>query len=148
MKKVYVKISGMIAMLMTILTFGLWTPIFLGQVDRGLGLALLALGSLPAICSLFFYFVDAVLSVIKVFKKIHPVFNGIVAVAIVGIIPMTWLLLRVTLPLLRDVVGNALWLPFLYGLALVVLEIVSIIKHIKLSRIDKISKLEQRIEPQ
>ena len=141
MKKVYVKISGMIAMLMTILTFILWTPIFLGQVDRGLGLALLALGSLPAICSLFFYFVDAVLSVIKVFKKIHPVFNSIVVVAIVGIIPMTWLLLR-------GVVGNVLWLPFLYGLALVVLEIVSIIKHIKLSRIDKISKLGQHIEPQ
>ena len=141
MKKVYVKISGMIAMLMTILTFSLWTPIFLGQVDRGLGLALWARGSLPAICSLFFYFVDAVLSVIKVFKKIHPVFNSVVVVAIVGIIPMTWLLLR-------GVVGNVLWLPFLYGLALVVLEIVSIIKHIKLSRIDKISKLEQHIEPQ
>ena len=140
MKKVYVKISGMIAMLMTILTFSLWTPIFLGQVDRGLGLALWALGSLPAICSLFFYFVDAVLSVIKVFKKIHPVFNSIVVVAIVGIIPMTWLLLFG--------VVNGLWLPFLYGLALVVLEIVSIIKHIKLSRIDKISKLEQHIEPQ
>jgi len=140
MKKVYVKISGMIAMLMTILTFSLWTPIFLGQVDRGLGLALWALGSLPAICSLFFYFVDAVLSVIKVFKKIHPVFNSIVVVAIVGIIPMTWLLLFG--------VVNGLWLPFLYGLALVVLEIVSIFKHIKLSRIDKISKLEQHIEPQ
>ena len=138
MKKVYVKISGMIAMLMTILTFSLWTPIFLGQVDRGVGLALWALGSLSAICGLFFYFVDAVLSVIKVFKKIHPVFNSIVVVAIVGIIPMTWLLLR-------GVVGR---LPFLYGLALVVLEIVSIIKHIKLSRIDKISKLEQHIEPQ
>ena len=128
MKKFYVKISGMIAMLMTILTYSLWTPIFLGQVDRGLGLALWALGFLTAICSLFFYFVDAVLSVIKVFKNIHPVFNSIVAVAIVDIIPMTWLLLR-------GVVGNALWLPFLYGLALVVLEIVSIIKHIKLSRI-------------
>ena len=124
MKKVYVKISGMIAMLMTILTFSLWTPIFLGQVDRGLGFALWALGSLSAICSLFFYFVDAVLSVIKVFKKIHPVFNSIVVVAIVGIIPMTWLLLR-------GVVSNALWIPFLYGLALVVLEIVSIIKHIE-----------------
>ena len=124
MKKVYVKISGMIAMLMTILTFSLWTPIFLGQVDRGLGFALWALGSLSAICSLFFYFVDAVLSVIKVFKKIHPGFNSIVVVAIVGIIPMTWLLLR-------GVVGNVLWLPFLYGLALVVLEIVSIIKHIE-----------------
>ena len=136
MKKVYVKISGMIAMLMTILTFSLWTPVFLGQVDRGLGLALWALGSLPAICSLFFYFVDAVLSVIKVFKKIHPVFNGMVVVAIVGIIPMTCL-----------GVGG-IWIPFLYGLALVVLEIVSIIKHIKLSRIDKISKLEQHIESQ
>ena len=138
MKKVYVKISGMIAMLMTILTFSLWAPIFLGQVDRGLGFALWTLGSLSGICSLFFYFVDAVLSVIKVFKKIHPVFNGIVVVAIVGIIPMTCL----------GVVGNALWIPFLYGLALVVLEIVSTIKHIKLSRIDKISKLEQHIEPQ
>ena len=128
MKKFCVKISGMIAMLMTILTYSLWTPIFLEQVDRGLGLALWALASLTAICSLFFYFVDAVLSVIKVFKNIHPVFNSIVVAAIVGIIPMTWFLLR-------GVVGNALWLPFLYGLALVVLEIVSIIKHIKLSRI-------------
>ena len=81
------------------------------------------------------------ISVIKVFKKIHPVFNSIVVVAIVGIIPMTWLLLY-------GVVDNVLWFPFLYGLALVVLEIVSIIKHIKLSRIDKISKLEQHIEPQ
>ena len=126
MKNVSTKIPAMIAMLMTILTFSLWTPVSLGQVDRGLGLALWALGSLSAICSLFFYFVDAVLSVIKVFKKIHPVFNSIVVVAIVGIIPMTWLLLR-------GVVGNALWLLFLYGLALVVLEIVSIIKHIKLS---------------
>ena len=139
MKKVYVKIPGMIAMIMTILTFSLWAPVFLEQVDRGLGLALWTLGSLPAIRSSFFYFVDAVLSVIKVFKKIHPVFNGIAVLAIVGIIPMTYLLLR-------GVVSNTLWFPFLYGLALVVLEIVSIIKHIKLSRIDKISKLEQHIE--
>ena len=141
MKKVYVKIPGMIAVLMTILTFSLWAPVFLEQVDRGLGLALWVLGSLPAIPSLFFYFVDAVLSAIKVFKKIHPIFNGIVVLAIVGIIPMTYLLLR-------GVVGSALWFPFLYGLALVVLEIVSIIKHIKLSRIDKNSKLEQRVELQ
>ena len=141
MKKVYVKRPGMIAVLMTILTFSLWAPVFLEQVDRGLGLALWVLGSLPAIRSLFFYFVDAVLSAIKVFKKIHPIFNGIVVLAIVGIIPMTYLLLR-------GVVGSALWFPFLYGLALVVLEIVSIIKHIKLSRIDKNSKLEQRVEPQ
>ena len=95
---------------------------------------------ITSILSLIFYFVDAVMSIAKAILKIHPVFNIVLAVMLFGAIPM---MLFVGAKL-----GINIYIYFSYYLAIFVLEIVSIIKHIKLSRIDKISKLEQHIEPQ
>ena len=80
------------------------------------------------------------MSIAKAILKIHPVFNTVLAVMLLGAIPM---MLFVGAKL-----GINIYIYFSYYLAIFVLEIVSIIKHIKLSRIDINSKLEQRIESQ
>ena len=80
------------------------------------------------------------MSIAKAILKIHPVFNIVLAVMLLGAIPM---MLFVGAKL-----GINIYIYFSYYLAIFVLEIVSIVKHIKLSRIDKISKLEQHIECQ
>ena len=67
--------------------------------------------------------------------RIHPIFNIVLALLLVGAIPM---MLFVGAKL-----GINIYIYFSYYLTIFVLEIVSIIKHIKLSRIDKNSDVEQ-----
>ena len=95
MKKIYSKIPAMIGMLITIIGAGLLIGSFIisnnevepeSGVSRSFALAILAL--ITALCSLIFYLIDAVLSVIKVFKNINPVFNGVLALVIVVTIPV------------------------------------------------------------
>ncbi len=80
-------------------------------------------GILAALCSLLFYFIDAVLSIIKILMGMHPIYNAILALLLLGAIPM-WIFVggRPDLALL----WNA------YYLAVFVLEVISIAKHIKL----------------
>ena len=54
-----------------------------------------------AILSYLFYFIDAIFSIIKVVLRSRPVFNGILALLVVGAIPMTlWTLNAARLQLL------------------------------------------------
>ena len=128
MKKIYSKIPAMIGMLVTIIGVGLLIGAFIisnnevepeSGVSRSFALAILAL--ITALGSLIFYLVDAVLSVIKAFKRIHPVFNGILALVIVVTLPVIFA--RSNLPDIRIAICAVI---------IFVLEIISVIKHIKL----------------
>ena len=147
MKNVSTKIPAMIAMLIALFSLGLLITAFIVSIDevgpeKGVSksFAFWVYAVITSILSLIFYFADAVMSIAKAILKIHPVFNIVLAVMLFGAIPM---MLFVGAKL-----GINIYIYFSYYLAIFVLEIVSIIKHIKLSRIDKISKLEQHIEPQ
>ena len=142
MKKLYTKIPAMIAMLIAILSFGLLITAFIvsiNEVEPEMGVsksfAFWVYAVLTSILSLIFYFVDAVISVVKAFLRIHPIFNIVLALLLVGAIPM---MLFVGAKL-----GINIYIYFSYYLTIFVLEIVSIIKHIKLPRIDKNSDVEQ-----
>ena len=147
MKKVYVKISGMIAMLIAIFSLGLLITAFIVSINEvepesgvSKSFAFWVYAVLTSILSLIFYFVDALMSIAKAILKIHPIFNIVLALMLLGAIPM---MLFVGAKL-----GINIYIYFSYYLAIFALEIISIIKHIKLSRNDKISKLEQHIESQ
>ena len=152
MKNVSTKIPAIIAMLIALFSLGLLIAAFIVSINEVVpeggipeggvskSFAFWVYAVITSILSLIFYFVDAVMSIAKAILKIHPVFNIVLAVMLFGAIPM---MLFVGAKL-----GINIYIYFSYYLAIFVLEIVSIIKHIKLSRIDKISKLEQHIEPQ
>ena len=109
----------MIASLVVILTE---TPVD----ERGSSsFALWLLGMIVAYFSLIFYFVDAVLSVIKIFLKIHPAFNAVLAIMLIGAIPMALFV--------GGGLGINIYIWNAYYLAIFVLEIVSIVKHVKLN---------------
>ena len=147
MKNVSTKIPAMIAMLIAIFSLGLLIAAFIVSINEvepesgvSKSFAFWVFAVITSMLSLIFYFIDAVFSIIKAFMKIHPIFNIVLALLLIGATPM---MLFVGAKL-----GINIYIYFSYYLAIFVLEIVSIIKHIKLSRIDKISKLEQHIEPQ
>ena len=142
MKSLSSKIPAMIAMLIAIFSLGLLITAFMvsiNEVEPEIGVsksfAFWVFAVLTSILSLIFYFVDAVISVVKPFLRIHPIFNIVLALLLVGAIPM---MLFVGAKL-----GINIYIYFSYYLTIFVLEIVSIIKHIKLSRIDKNSDVEQ-----
>ena len=142
MKKIYTKIPAMIAMLIAILSLGLLITAFIvsiNEVEPEMGVsrsfAFWVFAVITSMLSLIFYFIDAVISVVKAFLRINPIFNIVLAVLLVGAIPM---MLFVGAKL-----GINIYIYFSYYLTIFVLEIVSIIKHIKLSRIDKNSDVEQ-----
>ena len=74
--------------------------------------------------SLIFYFVDAVFSIIKIFMKIHPIFNTILSIMLLGAIPMGLFV--------GGGLGISIYIWNAYYLAIFILEIVSIVKHIKM----------------
>ena len=133
MKKIYSKIPAMIGMLVTMIGVVLLIGAFIisnnevepeSGVSRSFALAILAL--ITALCSLIFYLIDAVLSVIKVFKNINPVFNGVLALVIVVTIPVIFA--RNNLPDIRIAIC---------AVTIFVFEIISVIKHIQLMMNDK-----------
>ena len=79
-----------------------------------------------AVISVIFYTVDAVFSIIKIFKKIHPVFNSILALILIAAIPMVIYV--------GGSLGINVYIWFSYYLLMFALEIVSIIKHIKMMK--------------
>ena len=142
MKSLSSKIPAMIAMLIALFSLGLLITAFIVSVNEvelesgvSKSFAFWVYAVLTSILSLIFYFVDAVISVVKAFLRIHPIFNIVLALLLVGAIPM---MLFVGAKL-----GINIYIYFSYYLTIFVLEIVSIIKHIKLSRIDKNSDIEQ-----
>ncbi len=133
MKKIYSKIPAMVGMLITIISVGLLLGAFITSINeiepesgvsKSFALAILAL--IVALCSLLFYFIDAVLSVIKIFKKIHPIFNGAMALVIIATIPIVFA--KSEFPNIRIAIC---------AVTIFVMEIISIIKHIKTMRNDR-----------
>ena len=142
MKSLSSKIPAVIAMLIAIFSLGLLITAFIVSINEvepesgvSKSFAFWVYAVLTSILSLIFYFVDAVISVVKAFLRIHPIFNIVLALLLVGAIPM---MLFVGVKL-----GINIYIYFSYYLTIFVLEFVSIIKHIKLSRIDKNSDVEQ-----
>ena len=141
MKHVSTKIPAIIAMLIAIFSLGLLITAFIVSIDEvepemgvSKSFAFWVYAVITSMLSLIFYFIDAVMSVIKAIMKIHPMFNIVLAVMLFGAIPM---MLFVGAKL-----GINIYIYFSYYLAVFVLEIVSIIKHIKLSRIDKVADVK------
>ena len=142
MKSLSSKISAMIAMLIAIFSLGLLIIAFIVSINDvehedgvSKSFAFWVFAVITSMFSLIFYFIDAVMSAVKAFLRIHTAFNIVLALLLVGAIPM---MLFVGAEL-----GINIYIYFSYYLTIFVLEIVSIIKHIKLSRIDKNSDVEQ-----
>ena len=133
MKSLSSKIPAMVAMLIAIFSLGLLITAFIVSINEvepesgvSKSFAFWVYAVLTSILSLIFYFVDAVISVVKAFLRIHPIFNIVLALLLVGAIPM---MLFVGAKL-----GINIYIYFSYYLAMLILEIVSIIKHIKMTR--------------
>ena len=136
MKKIHSKIPAMIAMLIALFSLGLLITAFvvsINEVEPEMGVsksfAFWAFAVITSMLSLIFYFIDAVFSIIKAFMKIHPIFNIVLALLLIGAIPM--------MLFVGGKLGINIYIYFSYYLLIFVFEIISIIKHIKLSQIDK-----------
>ena len=147
MKNISTKIPAMIAMLIAVFSLGLLIAAFIvsiNEVEPEMGVsksfAFWVFAVITSMLSLIFYFIDAVFSIIKAFMKIHPIFNIVLALLLIGATPM--------MLFVGGKLGINIYIYFSYYLSIFVLEIISIIKHIKLSQIDKNTDLEQTIELQ
>ena len=138
MKKLYTKIPAMIAMLISVVTAALVLASIVYVLKGGdayigflVGIGLYYI----EIIIYFFYFIDAILSIVKAIKKIQPIFNSILAFLIVGTIPMVlW-----ALSAKQMYIG----LVCVYYFVIFVLEVISIVKHIKIMRECKKNKENQ-----
>ena len=132
MRETSIKVHAIIAMVISLVSFSLMIAslvVILTETpvdERGSpSFGLWVLGMIVAYFSLIFYFVDAVLSVIKIFLKIHPAFNAVLAIMLIGAIPMALFV--------GSGLGINIYIWNAYYLAIFVLEIVSIVKHVKLN---------------
>ena len=132
MRKTSIKVHAIIAMVISLVSFSLMIAslvVMLTEtpVDEGVSrsFAFWMYGIIVAYFSLIFYFVDAILSIIKIFHKIHPIFNSVLAIMLIGAIPMALFV--------GGGLGINIYIWNAYYLAIFVLEIVSIVKHVKLN---------------
>ena len=135
MKKLYTKIPAIIAMLICVVAVALAIALVIFALKANssdVGFLLGIVIYYAAIISYIFYLIDAVLSIIKAVMKINPVFNGILAVLIVGTIPMSMFAFQAK----HLYIG----LMYIYYLAIFVLEVISVVKHIKMMRDSKKEK--------
>ena len=120
-------------MVISLISFGLMICSFIALITEpaleqggvSKSFAFWVFGMIVAYFSLIFYFVDAVLSIIKIFLKIHPIFNAVLSVMLIGAIPMALFV--------GGGLGINIYIWNAYYLAIFVLEIVSIVKHVKLN---------------
>ena len=135
MKKLYTKIPAIIAMLICVVAVALAIALVIFALKANssdIGFLLGIVIYYAAIISYLFYLIDAVLSIIKAVMKINPVFNGILAVLIVATIPMSMFTLQA-----KHLYSG---LMYIYYLAIFVLEVISVVKHIKMMRDSKKEK--------
>ena len=132
MRETSIKVHAIIAMVISLVSFSLMIASLVVMLTETLvdeessrSFALWMFGMIVACFSLIFYFVDAVLSVIKIFLKIHPAFNAVLAIMLIGAIPMA--------VFVGSGLGINIYIWNAYYLAIFVLEIVSIVKHVKLN---------------
>ena len=132
MKSTFTKVAAIIAMTISLISFGLIITAFIVSaneppVEKGVSksFALWVFGMIAAYFSLIFYFTDAVVSAIKVFMKIHPIFNAVLSIMLIGAIPMGIFV--------GGGLGVSIYIWNAYYLAIFILEIVSIVKHVKMN---------------
>lgn len=128
MKRTTTKIPAMIAMIISLLSFGFMIASLMAEytvspAEEGVGasFALWIYGTLLALISVALYTVDAVLSVRKVFNKVHPVFNFLLSALLFLAIP--------TVLFLGCSPGFGTYVWNVYHLLIFTLEIISIAKH-------------------
>ena len=139
MKDLSSKVSAMMAMLLSLFSFGLIITAFVlvfteVPVEHGVSrsFAFWIYSMIVVYISLIFYFIDALFSIIKVFMKSHPVYNAILSVLLLGMIPMALFV--------GGGLGINIYLWNAYHLAVFILEIISIVKHVKLQRQEALSQ--------
>ena len=140
MKSLSTKIPAIIAMLISVFSFVLLISAFVvstNEPPRDMGVsrsfALWVFAVIFFMISLLFYSIDAIFSAVKIFLKIHPIFNSILALILIGAIPMVIFI--------GGSLGINIYIWFSYYLLMFALEIVSIIKHIKIMK--DVSKVEK-----
>ena len=131
MKSTLTKSAAIIAMIISLISFYLVITAFVVSaneppVEDGVSrsFAFWVFSVIVACASMIFYFIDAIFSIVKIFMKIHPKFNTILSIMLIAAIPMV------------IYVGGGLGINIFiwnaYYLAIFILEIVSIVKHIKM----------------
>lgn len=116
MKKILSKLPAMVAMLIGLPGFILYVQYLLqSESDIWIGSVIFALLSLP------FFFIDAIISFVKAIKKNDAKFNGILALVLVGAIPMIF-----QFGSSGNDAFNVVW--NIYYLLMYVLEVISIKK--------------------
>ena len=126
------KSSAIFAMIISLISFGLMIASLIVsfneppvEEDVSRSFALWVFGMIVAYFSLIFYFADAVFSIIKVVLKIHPVFNAVLSIMLIGAIPMAIFV--------GGGLGASIYIWNAYYLAIFILEIISIAKHMKMN---------------
>ena len=141
MRSVATKVSAIIAMLISLFSFALLVSAFIVSINevppemgvsQSFGLWVFAV--IIAMISLIFYTIDAIFSIIKIFMKIDPIFNSILAVILIGAIPMVIYV--------GGGLGINIYIWFSYYLLMFVLEIVAIIKHVRMMKADSEAEKE------
>ena len=129
MKDIASKTHGIIAVIISAISIGLMIlGVFIDTpVEQGVsrGFACWVFSIIAALVSVFAYVVDGIVCVIKVFQKIRPGFNLISAVLYIGSAPMV---------LFVGVALNYTLIFYVYYLGIFVLQIVDIVKHIKVQK--------------
>ena len=147
MKDTSTKGAAIFAIIISLISFGLMICSFIalitepareqGGVSRSF--AFWVFGMIVAYFSLIFYFIDAILSAIKVFMKIHPIFNAILSILLFGAITMGIFI--------GGGLGVNIYIWNAYYLAIFILEIVSIAKHIKMNTSSDVPPSESQATP-
>ena len=147
MESTYTKGAAIFAMIISLVSFVLMISSFvaliteppLEQGDISKSFAFWLWGMIVAYFSLIFYFIDAILSATKVFMKIHPIFNAILSILLFGAIPMGIFI--------GGGLGVNIYIWNAYYLAIFILEIVSIAKHIKMNTSSNVPPSESQATP-
>ena len=140
MKSTATKAAAVFAMIISLISLGLMICSFIASITEPVldtnsvskSFVFWVFGMLVAYFSLIFYFIDAVFSAIKVFMKIHPIFNAILSILLFGAIPMGIFI--------GGGLGISIYIWNAYYLAIFILEVISIAKHIKIKSSSDASK--------
>ena len=147
MKDTSTKGAAIFAMIISLISFGLMICSFIALITESAheqggvsqSFAFWVFGMIAAYFSLIFYFIDAILSAIKVFMKIHPIFNTILSTLLLGAIPMGIFV--------GGGLGISIYIWNAYYLAIFILEIVSIVKHVKMNALGDVPKSDSQTTP-
>ena len=128
MKSTYIKLPAIFALLIDILAALIFWMTVWTHVSQGIGLFWVGVSLLLIFYALYLYVVDAILSIIKIFTKINPFFNTALSLTIFSEIILSVVMYT---NLYSDLPMNFLFrLWHILYLTIIILEIISIIKHV------------------